>query len=106
MTDNQIKWNYEKDCMVKALVELGFPAEIGDAIAANLGSPKAMRRMTGYLINVKPKKIELVIDEMLAICSDIERWREKKASEAANASYTAYLNSDLRSDDDFEEEDW
>jgi hypothetical protein len=36
---------------------------------------------------VKPKKAELVVDEMLAICSEIAAWKEKKASIAANANY-------------------
>ena len=34
----------------------------------------------------------MVVDEMLAIGSDIERWKEKKSSEAANASYNEILN--------------
>ncbi|ETP70940.1 hypothetical protein UYO_3118 [Lachnospiraceae bacterium JC7] len=33
----------------------------------------------------------LVVDEMLAICSEIERWREKKATEEANAKYNEML---------------
>jgi hypothetical protein len=54
--------------------------------------------MFGYLCNEKPASVELVVDEMLAICSDIERWREKKASEAANASYNEMLYYGLGSD--------
>jgi hypothetical protein len=34
-----------------------------------------------------------VVDEMLAICSDIEAWREMKESEAANAFYNDILNN-------------
>jgi hypothetical protein len=41
---------------------------------------------------VKPTKVELVVDEMLAICSDIQSWRDKKASEEANANYNEWLN--------------
>ena len=43
------------------------------------------------LNNVKPKKAELVVDEMLAICSDIARWKDKKESERANARYNEVL---------------
>ena len=50
-----------------------------------------MDRMTSYLNNVKPKKAELVVDEMLAICSDIARWKDKKVSERANAKYNEIL---------------
>jgi len=59
-----------------------------------------MSRMIGYLINVKPTSEELVVDEMLAICSDIERWKEKKASERANAGISDYYRNGL-----FDEED-
>ena len=59
---------------------LGFPAELGDAAARHLGSPKAMDRMTKYLLYVQPEKVELVVDEMLAIRSEIDAWKEKKRS--------------------------
>ena len=62
-----------------------------DAIARNLGSPKAMERMTSYLQHVKPKTEELVVDEMLAICSEIAAWREKKVNEETNAKYNEML---------------
>lgn len=39
---------------------LGFPAELGEAIAKHLGSPKAMEKMISYLHYVKPKSEELV----------------------------------------------
>ena len=45
----------------------------------------------GYLYNVKPQSAELIVDEMLAICSDIDRWREKKANEEANIRYNELL---------------
>ena len=51
-----------------------------------------MNRMLGYLYNVKPRSAELVVDEMLAICSDIDAWKEKKSSEEANAYYNEMLN--------------
>ena len=85
------EWNDEKQKMTDALVALGHPAELADALAKNLGSPKAMRRMTAYLYYVKPVKVELVVDEMLAICSDVEAWKEKKASEEANARYNEMM---------------
>jgi diphthamide synthase (EF-2-diphthine--ammonia ligase) len=48
-----------------------------------------------YLVNVKPRKEELLIDEMLAICSEIEAWKEKKASQEANARYNEILLNGL-----------
>ncbi|MER2024539.1 MAG: hypothetical protein ABS879_02825 [Eubacteriales bacterium] len=92
MTPDQRLWSRTRDDLVRAVESLGFRGELGEAIARHLGSPKAMERMISYLINVKPRTEELVIDEMLAICSEIEAWREKKASERANARYNEMLN--------------
>ena len=87
MTDNHREWGRTKDQLVSAIKQLGFPEELGEQIAKQLGSPKAMNRMLSYLYNVKPRSVELVVDEMLAICSEIDAWRDKKASEEANARY-------------------
>jgi len=93
MDDYKSIWISAYNELVDTIVSLGFRSDLADAIAKNLGSPKSMNRMTSYLVNVKPKKEELIVDEMLAILSDIERWRDKKESEEANASYNEYLNS-------------
>lgn len=90
--DNRMEWTRSRDELVNAITQLGFPEELGIQIAKQLGSPKAMNRMLGYLYNVKPRSAELVVDEMLAICSDIDAWKEKKASEEANAYYNEMLN--------------
>ena len=95
MTDNQREWAMAKEELDRELRNLGFPSELGDAIAKQLGSPKAIQRMTAYLYNVKPRNVELVVDEMLAICSEIAAWKEKKASEATNAKYNYILNYGL-----------
>ena len=100
MTDEQKTWVIARNHMMKALKSLGFPEALGEQIVKNLGSPKAMDRMTSYLNNVKPKKAELIVDEMLSICSDIERWRDKKESERANAKYNEILYFGLGSEDD------
>ena len=85
--DFKREWARSRDELVQAIRSLGFPDELGEQIANMLGSPKAMQRMMAYLYNVKPNTAELIVDEALAICSDIDRWREKKASEEANAKY-------------------
>ena len=91
MTTNQMIWSKTKDELVDAVKDLGFPAELGEAAAKHLGSPKAMERMISYLHYVKPKSEELIVDEMLAIRSEVDAWREKKASEEANAKYNELL---------------
>ena len=74
MTPEQRLWSRTRDDLVRAIESLGFPAELGEAIAKHLGSPKAMDRMISYLDQVKPKSEELVVDEMLAIRSEIDAW--------------------------------
>ena len=91
MTPDQRLWSRTRDDLVRAVESLGFRGELGEAIARHLGSPKAMERMISYLVNVKPRTEELLIDEMLAICSEIEAWKERKASQEANARYNEML---------------
>ena len=90
--DGKREWENARSSLVKSITDLGFPQELGDEIARQLGSPKAMERMRAYLYNVRPQSVELVVDEMLAIMSDIERWKDKKMSEEANAAYNEVLN--------------
>lgn len=49
------EWQMAYEELSSAMVSLGFTEELGMLVAKNLGSPKAIRRMTSYLYNVKPK---------------------------------------------------
>ena len=95
-----VEWNRARDNLITAVRSLGFPEELGNEIAKNLGSPKAMHRMTSYLYQAHPESIETVVDEMLAIRAEIETWRQKKASLEANAEYNDLLIHGLPTDDD------
>ena len=37
--------------------------------------------MTSYVYQARPRTEEMLVDEMLAICAEIETWREKKESQ-------------------------
>lgn len=87
------EWFQAKDELLREITALGFPAELGELIARQLGSPKAIRRMSSYLRQVRPRKAEEVVDEMLAISSEIEAWHRKKESEQANARYNEYMQN-------------
>ncbi len=91
MEDSHSEWNEAKDELVETIIGLGFPKEFGLEIAKGLGSPKAIRRMTAYLRNARPKDPETVVDGMLAIRTEIDSWRQKKKSEEANARYNELL---------------
>ena len=105
MSESRMVWARTKDELVRAVESLGFPPQLGEVVARHLGSPKAMERMTAYLREVKPKSEELIVDEMLAIRSEIDAWREKKASQEANAAYTMMLYQGLGTEDD-DDGDW
>ena len=75
------------------LVRMGFSAELGEAIAANLRTEKLMNRMIGYLLSAQPRTEEDIVDEMLAIMSDRDTWIRKKEAEFYNQKYNEYLNS-------------
>ena len=50
-----------------------------------------LRRMESYIRQAHPRTEEMLVDEMLAICAEIETWREKKESQEAQARYNARL---------------
>ena len=91
MTNTRYEWKQARDELVYEITKLGYPSEFGSVIAKNLGSPKAIRRMSSYLRQVKPKKPEMIADEMLAIMSEVEAWKRKKEAEVSNAAYNELL---------------
>ena len=100
MTDYQKLWVQQKNELVAALRQLGFPEELGESLAKQLGSPRAMERMLGYLHHEKPRNVEILVDEALAIRSDFDRWRDKKVAEEANARYNELLYYGLETEED------
>ena len=98
--DSKDIWKRTQDELVAAVTALGYPAELGQEIAKHIGSPKGMERMISYLRQVRPNKVEMVVDEMISIRSEIDAWHEKKASQKANAAYTDMLNFGFGEDDE------
>ncbi len=96
MTSEQKLWAESRNRLSAAVVSLEFPAEFADLLSGQLKSPRAMDRMTSYLRHVRPRSVEMVVDEMLAICADAEAWRQKKKSQEAQAEYSSWLNSEER----------
>ena len=76
MTENQRIWARARDRLASAVVSLGFPEEFAGLLAQQLKSPKAIDRMASYLYQAKPGSVEMIVDEMLAICADTEAWRD------------------------------
>ena len=96
MPQNRKEWSRARDGLAAAAASLGFPEEFGSLLARELGSPKAICRMTSWMYYEKPRSVELIVDEMLAIRAEIDAWREKAEGRNARAAYSYWLNSDTR----------
>ncbi len=96
MTQNQEKWAKARNRLAAAVTSLGYPEEFADLLAKQLRSPGAIDRMSAYLIQARPGNVETIVDEMLAICAEIDTWREKKESRQAQTDYSIWLNSEIR----------
>ena len=89
-------WREAYGELLRTAVSWGLPEEVAKVLARNLGSERAMRRMTSYIHNGHPRSVEDIADELLAIMEDCARWRDKKQTEESNARYNAWLNSEER----------
>ena len=96
MTPNQRLWALSRDHLAAAVAALGYPAELADVLAKQLKSPRAIDRMTSYIRQAHPRTLEMIMDETLAICAEIDAWRERKEARDAQAGYNVWLNSDTR----------
>lgn len=90
--DNKELWDDACNELIAEITALGYPEQLGYEIAKHIGSPKGIERMISYLRYVRPNKVEMVVDEMISIRSEIDAWRDKKASQQANAAYNYMLN--------------
>lgn len=102
MTPNQRTWALARNRLAASVAALGYPEEFADLLAKQLKSPKAIDRMASWMDQARPNSMELIVDEMLAICAEIDTWREKKESREAQAGYSSWLNSTARLLDDDE----
>ena len=93
MTPNQYLWTQARGRLVAAVTRIGFSAELAELMAKQLGSPKAIDRMVSYIRQANPRTEEMLVDEMLAICAELETWRQKKESQEAQARYNSWLNN-------------
>ena len=78
--------------LVDVVVNLGYPAELGDLMAQNLGTESTMERMIQYLLHVQPTTAEELVDEMLAICDERDTWVQKKKNEYYNRKVNEWIN--------------
>ncbi len=105
MRPNQWQWTSARNDLAAELSSLGYPEELADLLARELGAPKAIDRMASWVRLAHPRTMEMIVDEMLEIKADIDTWREKKAGQEAQEGYNAWLSSAERARRMEEEED-
>ncbi|MBQ6255942.1 MAG: hypothetical protein IJJ60_05075 [Clostridia bacterium] len=91
LPDYKSEWAEARDRLRTAVSALGYPSDLADLLSRELGSPRGIDRLTSYIHHAKPRSLEMIVDEMLAIKGQIDAWREKKESEEAQAAYNARL---------------
>lgn len=80
--------------LYRALLEKNIPEELSEEIAYTyLNTDYTATRMLGYLYRGSELSVEQVVDEMIAILEDRERFRKKHETEAAQAAITKMYNS-------------
>ncbi len=95
--------NSEK--LINELGKLGYPEGFSQVIAENLRTDKAIDRMVGYLRSARPGSAEEIVDEMLAIIDDRDRWIKKKIAENSNSKITELYNSPLSDEEEGEDDE-
>lgn len=99
-TYGQSDGSFERQQLICAVVELGYPQEFGALLARELGGPWSMTRMTEYLRGTRPQSLELIADELVSILDQRKALSDKIESERANAGWNEFLNRDDREEDD------
>lgn len=69
----------------------GYPEDFCDAISFELNTEYTAKRMLGYLRHYEVLPVEDIVDEMLAILSDRERFIQKKILEHDQAKWNEYM---------------
>ena len=80
------------DDLLAAVRELGYPEELGAALAAGLGGDWSMKRMAGYLRGARPRSMEEIADEMVAILDHRRSIVERKRAEQSQEQLTRFYN--------------
>ena len=91
MNEQQRVWARARDGLADELSALGYPRELADLLARQLRSPLAIDRMASYVRQARPRSVEMLADEMLAITAEIDAWRDRRESQDAQAAYNAWL---------------
>ena len=91
MSNSPLQNNAYED-LLAAVTALGYPQDLATVLADELRGEKSVRRMAAYLRAARPKTMEEIADEMIAIIEQRDTWVKKKISERAQSSFNEFLN--------------
>lgn len=81
----------------EALLKKGIPEELCREMAEKyLNTDYTATRILGYLYGHEEVTEEMVVDEMIAILEDRERFRKKQEAERANAAITQWYQEERK----------
>lgn len=83
-----------RQSLLMTIERMGFPAEFGEMVSAELKTEKQMTRMVQWLVQYNPRRIEDVVDELLAIKAEFQKYTDKKIAEYANEKMNEWMNRD------------
>ena len=83
--------------LLASVTAIGYPQDLATVLADELRGEKSIRRMAAYLRAARPKTMEEIADEMIAIIEQRDAWVKKKITERAQSSFNEFLN---REDED------
>lgn len=82
------------------LIDRGYPQDLCEVICHELNTDFTASRMIGYLAHYQQLHAEDVVDEMLAILSDRQRWVDKKIMEDTQQKWNVLMASDIWAEDE------
>ena len=95
MANNKGTAEKSKD-VYETLLSKGFPDELCREIAYKyMNTDYTATRMLGYLYRMTEPSVEMVVDEMLAILEDRNRFMKKHEMEQAQAAINKIYNEGL-----------
>ncbi len=81
--------------LLAAVTAIGYPRDLATVLADELRGEKSMCRMAAYLRAARPKTMDEIADEMLAIIEQRNTWVKKKITEHAQSSFNEFLNREV-----------
>lgn len=89
---------YEQE-ILELIRKRGFVDEFGQAIVSLLKGEYSQKRMLSYLRSGSSLKTQDIVDEAMAILSDVQQFKQKKINEHNQQKINEFYNQGLEKED-------